>query len=116
MTRTIYVRFNRVGWHRWPHAPARRDYLASPHRHLFNIEVGLTVLHDDREVEFHDLLEDCKAAVPDQHKWGEQSCEAIAAVLARQVRALYPDRTITVDISEDGECGACLCWAADEAI
>jgi hypothetical protein len=111
---TIFVRFTFGGWHCWPDAPERRAYLRDRHRHLFHVEVKTTVDHDDRELEFHDLLAfaavefsglgevDPEAGIVD---FGSQSCETLARRLATVTADKY-DKAIAVEVSEDGECGA----------
>ena len=53
------------GLHYWPGAHDARDYLRSPHRHLFGIAATLEVRHDERDVEWHDLAETMTAHVRD---------------------------------------------------
>lgn len=102
---TAVVRFTLPGWHRWPGAPERRGYLGTEHRHLFHFEVELELLHDDREVEFHDLLGEAKSAAHGPN-FGTQSCEQIAAGLIDHFEEFYPGRDVRVAVFEDGECGA----------
>lgn len=116
MTRTIVVRFRRAGWHHWPAPTKGREYLGASHRHVFHVEVQLTVGHDDREVEFHDLLERAEVVWPNGVDLGPQSCETLATGLARRLRAVYTDRAITVSVFEDGENGAVLSWSASEPV
>lgn len=103
------VRFTREGWHRWPDAPARRAYLGDSHRHLFHFEVTLQVKHDDREVEFHDLLDVAKGIYHDGTDFGPLSCEAIATHVLSVVTDRYPDRLCEVSVFEDAEVGAVVC-------
>lgn len=103
------VRFTFEGLHCWPDAPAHRTYLASDHRHLFHFEVSIEVMHDDREIEFHDLMDLCKDFVlmrlgpPD---FGPKSCEHMARQLADYLRGRWPNRYGMVKVFEDGEAGA----------
>lgn len=99
------VRFRVEGWHRWPDAPERRYYLAEMHRHLFHVQVTLEEVHDNREVEYHDLLDFCKGAFPGGNM-GSSSCEMMASVLLQKVAAQYPGRRLEVQCFEDGEVGA----------
>lgn len=105
----IFVRFEQVGFHCWPDAPSHRAYLRTPHRHLFAIEVSTPVDHDERDIEFHDLRDEAAAifrslAISKQD-FGTQSCETLARRLAMQLADRYA-RTVSVIVSEDGECGA----------
>lgn len=100
----IFVRFVKAGFHLWPNAPPSRAYLAQRHRHLFHVEVRVEVRHDDREIEFHDLLEEAEDLfeIADD----TMSCEMMARVLANRLMALHDQRIFAVTVSEDGECGA----------
>lgn len=101
------VRFDREGWHNWPTAPDNRAYLRHPHRHLFQFEVGVSVGHQNREIEFHDLRDFCLSAVPDRHNHGSRSCELIAReLIAALVDTYGADRRYAVAVFEDGENGA----------
>lgn len=108
---TIFVRFDFVGLHQWPAAPSHRGYLAKLHRHRFMVEVSTIVLHDDREIEFHDLLDLARTAIPgtrDQtgsYMLGPSSCEHVARHIGKELARRY-GRAIRVSVSEDGECGA----------
>jgi hypothetical protein len=101
---TIFVRFTVAGFHHWPDAPPHRAYLAQHHRHLFHVQVRMPVKHAERELEFHDLLDQA-------HEWfpggdlGAQSCETMAAELGNKLARFY-QRTVEVTVSEDGEVGA----------
>ncbi len=104
----IFVTFQRVGFHRWQDAVGHRHYLYSRHRHIFHVRIECFVSHDDREIEFHDLI-DQAAKIWDQRypngEMGITSCEQAAAVLGAALMALF-DRNFDVSVSEDGECGA----------
>ena len=60
--RTIFVRFQKEGIHKFPAAAtdpslATGDeydvsFLATPHRHIFHFEVSIEVFHNDRDIEF----------------------------------------------------------------
>lgn len=100
----IIVRFNAQGFHFWPNATEARQYLSNKHRHLFHVEVKTQVDHDDREIEFHDLLDAAR------HEFGEgdfghKSCEQLARELAETLAKMFA-RSFTVSVFEDGEVGA----------
>lgn len=104
MTR-IFVRVRAPGWHNWPDAPPQRAYLSYRHRHMFHYEVSMVVEHNERDVEFHDLMDEVQRLLLTE--WGNWSCEKIATRLRSQLAALYGDeRDIVVAVSEDGEAGA----------
>lgn len=100
----IIVRFQVEGWHCWPGAPDHRAYLRTPHRHMFHVDVSMPVGHDDREVEFHDLLDFCRAAMP-PGDYGHRSCEMLARELYQKITRRYTRRAV-VSVFEDGEVGA----------
>ena len=113
-TKTISIRWHIPGFHRWKDAPTRRGYLRERHRHLFHIEVELGVRHDDREVEYHDLLDWCRARLGQLGvsvgEFGDRSCEAIAETLGEMILEKWPDRSLAVSVWEDGECGSTVRW------
>jgi hypothetical protein len=109
------VRFQRKGYHCWPDAPMRRIYLSHNHRHLFHVQVELEVRHDEREVEYHDLLEFSEKIFADLFPFPSHgvypdyiaSCETMARELAKEIATRYPGgRVLIVSVFEDGECGA----------
>lgn len=103
---TIRVRWQREGWHFWANAPEHRAYLGRRHRHVFHVEVALSVNHDDRDVEFHDLMDFTKKCWPvEGSDLGGLSCEMIARSIGRETARRY-GRAVTVQVWEDGECGA----------
>lgn len=108
MKTNIVVRYETEGFHRWKDAPERRWYLRDLHRHLFKIEVAISVKHNDREVEFHDLLDFCKGLTHEFHKVDNQnmSCEHHSHAIIRELEKKYPGRAIRCSVFEDGECGA----------
>jgi len=99
------VRFRVEGRHHWPEAPIERAYLRYMHRHMFHVEVTITVGHQEREVEYHDLLTFCKKNFPGGDL-GSRSCETMAVELLEKICKEYPDRTYVVSVFEDGENGA----------
>lgn len=101
-----WVRWTSAGFHYWPGALGNQTYLSVRHRHLFHFEVAVDVYHDDRDVEFHDLLNHCKQFTGYHAEWEGNSCESIARLVAAHVQERWPDRNPTVTVSEDGECGA----------
>lgn len=99
---TIGVQTTVEGWHHWPDAPQHRAYLGQRHRHLFHVEANVDVLHDDREVEFHDLLDFVRANIGGP-EFGPMSCEMIASRLLKAIESRYPGRNAVVTVGEDGE-------------
>jgi hypothetical protein len=107
----IWVTFAKHGIHRYPDAPKEVDYLQVAHRHLFKFKVGITVHHDDREIEFH-MFQNWLISLYDrgQLQLDNKSCEMIARNLIDCIHSRYDchNRVVKVEVSEDGECGAIL--------
>jgi hypothetical protein len=107
LDRKIWVTFALPGIHRYPNAPDDVAYLRDPHRHLFKFRVTVNVLHNDREIEFHQFLNFCTS----QYATGTlqlnyKSCEMLAEELITVLSEKYKNRLFEVEVSEDGECGA----------
>jgi hypothetical protein len=108
MASDIFVRWTQPGWHRWPEATGTRAYLSDRHRHLFHYEARITVHHDDREIEFHDLLDLCRGVITEE-ELDRASCEDLARRVISTMRDTYPDRPLySCSVSEDGEVGATI--------
>lgn len=112
ITRWAVVHFQTLGFHRWPDAPEHRAYLRDRHRHLFYVEVSLEVFHNEREVEFHDLLQFCEDTfgfkiIPNADVLGK-SCETMAEELIEKITRQFGNRRVKVSVFEDGEVGATL--------
>lgn len=108
MNRTVWATWQQEGFHRWPSAPSHRDYLSVRHRHLFKFRAEVTVTQNDRQIEFHDLLDQCKRLYAGRTDFDRMSCEDIAEALVHHLTGLYPLSIVAVTCSEDGECGATL--------
>lgn len=109
MTAQVWCTFRRVGFHNWPSAQdilPNRGYLSSRHRHVFHVLVTVPVLHDDRDVEFHELRDHAESWWPDDGEMGSMSCEVIARHIAEHVNARWSLPWVNVQVSEDGEAGA----------
>ena len=110
----VYVTHRFVGWHSWPDAPPERAYLSDHHRHLFHVRAEIESGHADRAIEFHDLLAVVQNACGNlgvESRYGGRdlaslSCEMIADLIMRAVRANWQGSYVSIDVSEDGENGA----------
>ena len=117
--RTIFVTFQKEGIHCYPAAAtdpqlATGDeydvsFLGTPHRHIFHFRVGIDVFHNDRDIEFiqfkrwlENLYKDAILALD------YKSCEMIADDLYLQIAGRYPNRNVTIEVSEDGENGCVI--------
>lgn len=109
--RRIFITFQRAGFHRYPAAgedPKLQDvnYLAARHRHLFKFKVEIEIFHNDRELEFHRVLNYCESLYKDnQIEIDYKSVEMLADDLYLQLANRYPGRFMAIEVSEDGECG-----------
>ena len=119
--RTIFVRFQKEGIHKYPAAatdPALAtgdeydvSFLATPHRHIFHFEVSIEVFHNDRDIEFIQF----KRWLENQYSQGilaldYKSCEMISDDLYDVIATRYPDRSIAIQVSEDNENGATIVY------
>lgn len=117
VTRWIWVTFQKEGIHKYPdaaHLPSLAtgdeydvSFLGYPHRHIFHFKVSISVVHNDRDIEFIQF----KRWLENLYNRGTlqldyKSCEMIAEDLYAQIAAKYPGREVIINVSEDGENGA----------
>jgi hypothetical protein len=102
----IKVRTEFEGYHFYPGAGSidpRIKFLENEHRHIFKVEVKISVTHLDRELEFFLV----KWALQDFIKSGKmnhKSCEMIATdILEQHLLPKYGERYYEIVVSEDGE-------------
>lgn len=102
----IRVRTEFEGYHYYPNAGSidpRIKFLENEHRHMFKVEVKISVNHLDRELEFFLV----KWALNEFIQSGNQnhkSCEMIATdILENHLRPKYGERYYEIVVSEDGE-------------
>jgi len=102
----IKVRTEFEGYHFYPGAgdiDYRIKFLENEHRHMFEVEVKISVTHLDRELEFFLV----KWALQDFIKSGKmnhKSCEMIATdILQEHLLPKYGERYYEIVVSEDGE-------------
>lgn len=111
--RYIWVTWQQAGFHLYPDAATDENlqdvsYLGNRHRHLFKFRVQIEVFHDDRELEFHQVLNFCESLYANKKLDIDfKSVEMLADDLYAVLHEKYPNRDMTIEISEDGECG-CL--------
>jgi hypothetical protein len=111
--RWIYVTFQRAGFHKYPAAatdPKLQDvsYLGERHRHLFKFIVQIEIRHNDRELEFHQVLNYCESLLGAQVEIDFKSVEMLADDLYLALADKYPGRNMKITVSEDGECGCVI--------
>ena len=113
----IWVTFQKEGIHKYPAAltdPALAtgdeydvSFLGYPHRHIFHFKVWISVVHDDRDIEFIQFkrwLENLYAQSILQLDY--KSCEMMSNDLYEEISAKYPNREVWIEVSEDGENGS----------
>ena len=114
----IWITFQKEGIHCYPAAATDPNlatgdeydvsFLASPHRHIFHFRVWIDVFHDDRDIEFIQFkrwLESLYNGKGSVLELNYKSCEMIADDLYAQITAKYPNRSMWIEVSEDGENG-----------
>ena len=119
--RTIFVRFQKEGIHKYPAAATDPNlatgdeydvsFLATLHRHIFHFEVTIEVFHNDRDIEFIQF----KRWLENQYSQNilaldYKSCEMISDDLYEVIATRYPNRNITISVSEDNENGATISY------
>jgi hypothetical protein len=119
--RQIWVTFRKEGIHCYPAAATDPklntageydvSFLANPHRHIFHFRVSIDVWHNDRDIEFIQFkrwLEALYSGANTVLELDFKSCEMIADDLYLQIAARYPNRCVTIEVSEDGENGCSI--------
>ena len=103
----IWVTFQKEGLHKWPDATQHPgvEFLANEHRHMFHFRVYIEVFHDDREIEFFMFKKDVEKMI-NFISINNKSCEMISDELHHAIKANYPNRDITIEVSEDLENGS----------
>lgn len=104
--RSIIVRGNVIGFHKWPNAPDEVKFLRDLHRHVFRAYVQIEVEHNQRQHEFftvQKVLNEQLGMLPIKREDdSDMSCEQIAQRLFGNFTSLnFP--VFKVLVSEDGE-------------
>ena len=119
ISRQIWVTFQKEGVHLYPAAiddpglaTGGKDdvsFLGYAHRHIFHFRVGISVQHNDRDIEFIQFKRWLESLYSDGTlELNHRSCEMIAEALAETIDNKYPGRSITISVAEDNENGATL--------
>ena len=120
--RWIWVTFQKEGIHKYPAAledPALAtgdeydvSFLGYPHRHKFHFRVAISVVHNDRDIEFIQFQRWLENLYKDDViQLDYKSCEMMSDDLFNHIVTKYPGRDIKIEISEDGENGALIEYA-----
>jgi len=121
--RQIWVTFQKEGIHCYPAAATDPklntageydvSFLANPHRHIFHFRVSIDVWHNDRDIEFIQFKRWLEALYSGSNTvlaLDYKSCEMIADDLYLQIAARYPNRAVSIEVSEDGENGCSISY------
>ena len=115
--RMIWVTFRKEGIHKYPAAlddPKLAtgewddvSFLGYPHRHIFHFKVGITVTHNDRDIEFIQFKRWLEKLYSEKTlELDYKSCEMMSDDLFSKIQERYPERSIWIEVSEDGENGS----------
>lgn len=123
---TVTISTQLEGFHCYPKAMGRHAHLANRHRHVFHIDIEMSVNQLDREIEFIDAKEDIteliKTGFPNAVEmhgcdFETMSCETIAKwIIDNILSEKYGNRDYTVSVKEDNENGARLHTAFGELV
>ena len=108
-TAMIWVTFQKEGIHKYPAAADIEgvEFLQYPHRHIFQFKVWIEVFHDDRDIEFILFKRWLESLYSDSILTLDyKSCEMISDDLYEQIVVQYPNRSVHIEVSEDGENGS----------
>jgi hypothetical protein len=101
----IWITTSFEGFHSYPDAPDEVAFLRAEHRHMFHFRVYIEVFHDDRDIEFFMFKRHVEKMI-EHITINHKSCEMISDDLYNAIRAEYPNRAITIEVSEDLENGS----------
>jgi len=117
----IWVTFQKEGIHKYPAAATDPElatgdeydvsFLGYPHRHIFHFRVWIDVHHNDRDIEFIQFKRWVESLYNGQGavlSLDYKSCEMMSDDLYIHIANRYPDRSIWIEVSEDGENGALI--------
>ncbi len=103
----IKIRTQFEGYHFYPNAgqiDPRIKFLENEHRHMFKVEVKISVTHQDRELEFF-LTQWALNDYLTKSQMNHKSCEMIATDILNEhlIPSYGADRYYEIVVSEDGE-------------
>ena len=101
----IFITTEFEGFHKYPNAPEEVSFLRDFHRHIFKVKVSIEVFHNERDIEFI-LFKRYINSLISNGDMNCLSCEAISDILFEKINEKYPNRKITIEVSEDGENGS----------
>ena len=116
-SKMIWVTFRKEGIHKYPAALddpnlATGDeydvsFLGYPHRHIFHFKVWIDVHHNDRDIEFIQFKRWLEKLYSEKTlELDYKSCEMMSDDLFDKIQERYPERSVWIEVSEDGENGS----------
>ena len=113
----IWVTFRKEGVHCYPAAATDPNlatgdeydvaFLANKHRHIFHFRVWISVIHNDRDIEFIQFKRWLENLYKDNIlDLNFRSCEMMSDELYSEISEKYPNREVWIEVSEDGENGS----------
>lgn len=112
----VLVRTQFEGFHFWSDAPDEVAFLRELHRHIFHVEVLITVEHNDRAVEIILLkrfVDKICSSLTERIKQEGLSCENIAHHIAKTVISKYNPDICVVQVLEDNENGGTVYYGRE---
>lgn len=107
MKKIVILDFEIEGFHNYPTPPKQVEFLKYPHRHIFQVKVGLKVTDSDREREIFIEQDNLKHYLGEAYgvpcDFGSMSCELIAEEI---LTFAQDDGCVWVEVLEDGKGGA----------
>ena len=115
----IWVTFRKEGVHCYPAAATDPNlatgdeydvaFLANKHRHIFHFRVWISVIHNDRDIEFIQFKRWLENLYKDNIlNLNFMSCEMMSDELYSAISEKYPSREVWIEVSEDGENGSLI--------
>lgn len=116
MKKYVVINTQVEGFHRWKEAPQDVAFLRDLHRHMFHIQMKMSVSDSNREVEIIKLKRfitkkaELMLSDPVVNKDENLSCEMMAEYLIKVTAdAFGTNREYECSVFEDGENGAIVC-------
>lgn len=104
----IAVKLVKEAFHKYKDAPEDVSFLRNLHRHLFYIEVKISITHNDRELEFFQVKRVLNDYLDEYLKKTNKivgSCEMWGEDINTFLNKEYPNRKYKVSVFEDNENG-----------
>ena len=100
----LKVSLQKEGYHKYPKAPKPVSFLRYSHRHIFHINIWVQQYNDDRDIEYI-MFKRWISKKIDLSNMDYKSCEMIARDIYFIIKKKYKNRSIKIEVLEDGENG-----------